>query len=101
RGRRLVLHPDGPARRLDRPARVRGDGPRLPAHPRPPPAPRDPLHGPPPHPRGRHRRPWMSPPRRDSPLRNGRQTAVFTAISYATIPTARRTKPTAGRQTVP
>ncbi len=57
RGRRLVLHPDGPARRLDRPARVRRDGRRFPAHPRPPATARHPLHGPPPHPRDRHRRP--------------------------------------------
>ena len=56
----LVLHPDGPARRLDRPARVRRDGRRLPAHPRPPATARHPLHGPPPHPRGRHRRPRVA-----------------------------------------
>ena len=66
------LHPALPARRLDRPARLRRDGRRLAAHSRPPAAPRHPLHGPPPHPRGRRRRPRLSA---SSLVEEGRQPA--------------------------
>ena len=52
-GLRLGRSPAGPARRLVGPRVVPHDGRRLPPHRRLGPRPRRPLHGPPPHPRGR------------------------------------------------
>ena len=53
-----------PAGGLERAAGVRGDGRRLAGHPRRRARPREPVHGPAAHTRGRPARPWLTPVRR-------------------------------------
>ena len=73
------------------PARLRRHGRRLAAHPGPPAAPRHPLHGPPPHPRGRHRRPGLTAA--GSPWTASRP--MTTVTSRTTQPLVARNRPLA------